>query len=207
MSRTRNRNQIKRLRLLRGLTSEQLAEKVGISQGYLSKIERGDAAKRGMRLEMLEKFAMALQTDVETVAASNEGMTKPAVPAGMQDDVVPYEGGKDDPTVVSPRRRQNIDEWEVRSNALSNLQVHPGMIAVVNTSDEAIDSIAPLAMVIAEAFDPATKELRKLLRQFVPPSLLITNSEGENAPIIDISVQDAQIRGVIEEWRRKVRTS
>jgi transcriptional regulator with XRE-family HTH domain len=207
MSRPRNRNQIKRLRHLRGFTSNQLAELIGISQSYLSKIESGKAFKHGLPLGMAEKFAMAWQADIETVAGTKEGISTPSVPPGLKDDVAPYEGGKNDATVVSPRRRQNIEEWEVRSSALSNLQVDRGMIAMVNTSDEAVDKLEPLAVVVAQAFDPATNEIRSLLRQWVPPSLLITNSDVENAPIMDINVHEVHIRGVVEEWRRKVKAS
>jgi transcriptional regulator with XRE-family HTH domain len=48
---------IKEFRLSRGLTVEQLAEKVGMSKSYVSEIENGKKQANGRRLEA---FALAL---------------------------------------------------------------------------------------------------------------------------------------------------
>jgi len=201
MTRAKNNNQIKRIRQLRGLTSEALADLVGITQAHVSRIEN---RTRGLSLALAEKFAMALKTDVEDVIGSKAGIAAPSIPQGFEDDVVPYTHAADDISVISPRQRQNIDEWTVRSKALSNLDLVPGMTVYVDISAAAVDNVPPLAMVIAQAYLPGTMEAKTLLRQFVPPSLLITNSAEENAPTIDMNVQDAHIKGVIVEVRKRV---
>jgi transcriptional regulator with XRE-family HTH domain len=45
----------------RGLTQEQLAEKAGISRGYLARLE---TARQDPKLSTLEKLAKALKVDV-----------------------------------------------------------------------------------------------------------------------------------------------
>lgn len=201
MSRAKNNNQIKRLRQLQGLTTEELAEIVGITQGHVSRIEN---RTRGLSLPLAEKFAMALKTDVDEVIGSKTGIAAPSIPQGFQDDVVPYIHAADDISVVAPKQRHNIDEWTVRSRALSNLDVVPGMTIYVDISAATVDNVPPLAMVIAQAYVPGSMEARTLLRQFVPPSLLITNSAEENGPVIDMSAQDAHIKGVVVEVRKRL---
>lgn len=50
---------MKALRIKQGYTQKQLATRIGISQVYISKIERGDA--RGLTIDKLTKLADALQ--------------------------------------------------------------------------------------------------------------------------------------------------
>ena len=49
---------IKQLREKRGMTQEQLAEKVGISRAYLARIE---TARHNLTVPMLERLAKALR--------------------------------------------------------------------------------------------------------------------------------------------------
>lgn len=50
-------NRIREVRVEKGLTLEQLSDKVGLSFGQVAKMERGD---RGLNLEWLQRFARAL---------------------------------------------------------------------------------------------------------------------------------------------------
>lgn len=52
--------QIRRIRKLRGLTQESLAEKTGLQNTYISDVERGD---RNTSLETLEKIIEALEVE------------------------------------------------------------------------------------------------------------------------------------------------
>jgi transcriptional regulator with XRE-family HTH domain len=53
---------IKKLREARGLTQAELADKVGVTQVYISSLESG--ARKNPSLELLRKLAKALKTDV-----------------------------------------------------------------------------------------------------------------------------------------------
>jgi len=52
---------VKEWRDRRGLTQEQLADKAGISRGYLARLE---TARQDPKLSTLEKIAKALKVDV-----------------------------------------------------------------------------------------------------------------------------------------------
>jgi len=59
---------IKRMRINRGLTQEQLSEKIDISQRALSAIERGE---NFVTSETLDKILSALNTTAEDLFATN----------------------------------------------------------------------------------------------------------------------------------------
>ncbi len=74
---------IKQLRIARGLTLQELAEKAKMSAGYLSEIERGGSALSG---EKLEAIAVSLGTSVDylltgTGAPDEENVVR--IPAGL----------------------------------------------------------------------------------------------------------------------------
>ena len=62
MSARRLGGMLKRLREKRGMTQEQLAAKVGVSQTYIAKLESG--AKTNPSLDLLKKLAKALKVKV-----------------------------------------------------------------------------------------------------------------------------------------------
>lgn len=58
--------QIARLRILRGLTQQELAERVGTQQPSIARIESG---RRKASIAMLEKIAAALDADLRVTFA------------------------------------------------------------------------------------------------------------------------------------------
>lgn len=62
---------IKRLRQLRGLTQKQLADTVGISQAYISKIEKGASHFR-IHLDVIWGIAQALDVSLSTLFENAE---------------------------------------------------------------------------------------------------------------------------------------
>lgn len=74
---------IKRLRIARELTLQELAEKAGMSAGYLSEVERGGPA---LSSEKMESLAAALGSGVEYVLAGIGGPEEGGgviIPAGL----------------------------------------------------------------------------------------------------------------------------
>lgn len=192
------RNRIKSLRKERHLTSEQLAEKVGISQGHMSRIENGT---RGLSLPLAERFAVVLGTDTQTILGLVDGVAlrRPEPSGGMAEDAEPYTLGPDDFVVIAPRARENVDPWKVKSNALNLLGIQIGDIIMVDVSAEAVEAVRPLQPVIAQIYDDSEGPLKAMtvLRQFVPPSLLITNSSDVNAVPMNRDRDDIAIKGVV----------
>lgn len=58
------RNRIKEIRLERGLTHEELAERAGTSRNTIGMVERGQQAPS---VELARRIAQALETDLNTL--------------------------------------------------------------------------------------------------------------------------------------------
>ena len=74
----------------------------------------------------------------------------------------------------------------------------PGDVLMIDISAAAVAAPEPLAIVIVQHYDPRSlTRSRTLLRQFVPPFLLTTNCRGRNFVPLDMSREDAHIKGVV----------
>lgn len=172
------------------MTLEQLAQKAGISESYLSRLEGGS---RPLRMEHAEKLAMALET---TVAEIFDLANEQRKPSGFQEDFIPYVPQPADAVHITAA--PNTYLFEVCSDALDRAGISRGDVVAV-TDDQAIcANPAPLAAVRVRLHpkDDFMKPV-SLLRQFVPPTLLITNSSTGQAPMIDMDDEDAHIVGVV----------
>lgn len=82
-----NSEKLIELRKKKGLTQVQLAEKIGITDGHLSHVEKG---KTGMSLTTLQATAQVLETTVEELLADDA-----IVPTSTPGIVYEYSVGKD----------------------------------------------------------------------------------------------------------------
>lgn len=197
------KNRIRDLRKERGLTVASLAEKAGISHPYLVRIEGG---KRGLSVPIAERLAMALETDVQSVLGLGNAAQQPATASerGFAEDVEPYQPGPDDLLVVAPKRRQNVDPWLVKTSVLDLLGIRPGDVVLIDISGEAVEGVQPLQAVVAQFYGP-DMTATTIMRQFVPPSLLITNSSQKNEVPLNIDKDDVHIKGVVVGTHRSLR--
>lgn len=125
---------------------------------------------------------------------------------GLAEDAVPYVAN-DDSVIVLPQRRKPLDPWLVRSNALDRVGILPGDVIEVDPSPETCENLKPLDKVIVQHMhaDPNVLLAVTLLRQFVPPSLLVSNSSGKNDMPLDLERDEVHVRGVIVAVHRSVR--
>jgi SOS-response transcriptional repressor LexA len=115
---------------------------------------------------------------------------------------VPYNPGPSDP--FSGLQNANQYLFTVACDSLNRIGVNRGDVVLVDGSSDACKKIKPLAIVRAQ-YPPDANHFGKavsLLRQFVPPSLLITNSSAKNEMPIDTETEDAQIMGVVVSVHR-----
>lgn len=71
---------LRRLRLDRGLSQEQLAHDADITSSYLSQIESG---KRNPTVTLLQELATALRTPIVEFFADNKTVASKGLPRGM----------------------------------------------------------------------------------------------------------------------------
>lgn len=126
---------LRRLRLQRGLTLREAATIVGISHGYLGKLERGQSGYRPIRLEYLERAADLLGV------ARHEMLTA----AGYKDVAVRL-GPRDFAELLGepPDRTVDLEQLRARFRAVVlHPKVRPGGL-----SDEALHYI-PARLLVA----------------------------------------------------------
>lgn len=185
-------NRIKQLRLKKNLTAQALGEKVGLTQGQISRIETGE---RGLSLAVAERIAMALGADIAEVLGIVESDESQLL---LSEDAEPYKPKPEDFFEIKATRRPNIYPWRIKSNVLDQLGMRTGDVVFVDISTDAIQTVKPMQPVIAQLFDPrAPDKSITIVRQFVPPALLITNSLKTNAMPLNLNRDNVVIKGVI----------
>ncbi len=183
------------------MTVRGLAEKAGVDHSMLSRIESGE---RGLSVPMAEKLAEAL----DTTAAELLGIAMApggAAPAELREDAEPFTFDEatagDMPIAIRRAARDTVITYRLKTEALSELGYHAGSIVFIDIGEAAVSSVKPGECVVAQHYRDMTAVT--LIRQFVPPALLITNSRTANAKPLNLDADDVVIKGVIVgEFRR-----
>jgi transcriptional regulator with XRE-family HTH domain len=176
-------NRIKELREVRGWSMRDLADRLGTSGSTVNKLEKGQTA---LNIPWMERLAAAFGVPIETLVSSS---TK----SDARDDVSRYLIKPDGPKDFIVNDTQHI--YEVNAPVLDQIGVVPGTLLVVEVSPEIVASLDSEDIVIARR--TLGSQTLTLLRQYIAPSLLITNSSRENAPVINLRTDDAGIKGVV----------
>jgi len=178
-----------RLREMR-FSESRVSTQLGRHRGYLHEYLVGK--QKHLPLEERVKLAIILQADPTHLGAGHGQ----ALPGFTESDMTPYEPHQNDPfaALIGPNRYL----WTAGSDVCDNIGIRPGHLLVVDDSQSAMDALRPLRPVQV-AYHPPGEPGRavRLLRQYVPPRLLITNSSKGNAVPLDTQRDDAQIVGVI----------
>ena len=106
---------------------------------------------------------------------------------------VPPKSSSVDNALASPHQRM----FRVLSGVMSELEINENDIVTADPSTDAIANIASGSLVVVEAENPTTGERILLLRQFIGPYLLITNSKHQNYPSVHMLRTKVKIMGVV----------
>jgi transcriptional regulator with XRE-family HTH domain len=194
-------NKIREMRIAKGMTVDQLAAETGLSQPYLSRLEKGRRGKRGIPEDTAQLIAKALESDIPTVM----GYTSNSVALALAEDASPYQPQHDDLLLDFVKKRQNVMPYTIRTNVLDRLDIFAGDVVLLDISADAVENVEPMAAVVARIYGSETTTPVTVLRQFVPPSLLITNSTGRNMPMLDLEKDPVAIKGVIVAKHRSMK--
>lgn len=151
---------------------------------------------------------MALDATVADVLGL-DGRKSAEAPAGLAEEAEEYRPG---PSEIAVRLPPNHSQLRVRLSRLDQLDINDGDIVTVDyaaTSVEAVperarSSPAPVVVVAIHFGDVESARGTTILRQFVPPNLLITNSRSHNERMLNIDTDDVHIRGVVVLTQRSL---
>jgi transcriptional regulator with XRE-family HTH domain len=158
-------NRIKELRERATLTQEALADLVGTTANHIWRLESG-ATK--LTQEWMERLSEVLNCHPADLIAN-------VVAAEVAVEVEPMESSP----VVAAIASRGLRVYRVTERSVVNLGIGPGDVITVDESPEAVANPKGLDVVLVEI----GPERKRALRQFVPPSMLVTNRGGANLAI------------------------
>lgn len=174
------------------MSQEDLGEKVRLSKFQVSRIESEDTR---LDVDTAQRIADALGVDLTEVLGVERAV--------LRADAAEYRPADGEPlSAISLGASFRL--YEVLTGVVDELGFEPGNIVLVDIGQTDIEKIAPLTVLLAAFLDASNHESPvTLLRQYVPPNLLTTNSRRENTAPINARGAGVQIRGVLVPLRRQ----
>jgi putative transcriptional regulator len=175
---------IRELREARGWSMRELAERTNSSASTINSLEKG---KVQITVPWLERLANAFEIPVGELAGFS------ADPIWRGNDIAICD--KITPRVSRVQLGPNETLYRVISYAMDQVGIPLNALVVVNTSPISLNDLKT-GDFVAGQYSIGGEELM-LLRQFVEPSLFITNSITQNQPIINARTERFRILGVV----------
>lgn len=189
------KNRIKELRDARKMSLEELATAIGDST-TASTIHKLETGAMKLTTEWIEKIGRGLGIDpIEVIDDRIQ-------PAGFAENVTRYTPQDAPAAVASRQMRPHHARYVVSSNALDELGIMRGDVVECDERPETIAAVATGDIVIANIDDGV--HASTVMRMFVEPAMLITNSRTDNATPINIRTMRATIVGVVVESYRQL---
>lgn len=182
-------NRIRELRLAKGWSMRELAARLNASASTINDLEKGTTR---LNTDWMRRLAKAFEVPPATFMDFSTDKL-----SGLSEDAAPYEGE------AEVNLQENEFPYIVKTNALDQIGILEGGIAIVSIAKDKLAKLETRDAVIVQKYEGMSA--KTLLRQFIEPSLLITNSSGENAPIINMRRDDAVIKGVVTAFHTRFR--
>jgi transcriptional regulator with XRE-family HTH domain len=179
-----------------GLTQKALAARAGIANAEtISKIERG-----AQKMTLDQAITLAGIFNVPPAVFVKE-MHSIGHERGFSEEAEPYM-----PHADSFESRIPLGEaqswYRIHDNRLDELGIMPGDTVVIDIGKSAMTGIAIGDVVIANLYSADGKSAETIVRQWVPPRLLITNSRSRNLMPVNLDHDNASLLGVVV-WPRR----
>ena len=186
-------NRIGKLRRDKGLTLQGLADRAGTTASTIRKLERGDMR---LTVDWMQRIANGLDCEVRDLIEERD-----MVVAGLSDEGSPYIAEPGDP-LAALAKADTMAPYRISGGHLDNLGIMDGDVVIIDISAEATKKLEPLGIYIAQVYSSNSLDAVTVVRQFVPPALLITNSQSANLPSLELSTDDVAIKGRIISHHR-----
>lgn len=187
-------HRIKELREARGWSQEYLGSKINRTKHAVSRLEKGDSS---LDLQIAQQIADAFGVPLtEVLVLDGKNNT-----GGFSDEGRIHVPAIDDPLHAHLKSQRYL--LEVDTNALDQAGLSIGDIVIVDETANSCRHVAPLQIVVVNYRPAPGRKSIQLLRQFIPPNLLITNSSQKNLPSLNLLSDNVVIIGVVIEITRR----
>lgn len=193
-------HRIVELREAHGWSQEELGRRIGRSKSVVSRLESGETQ---LTLDMAKRIAQEFGVSIAEVLKLEGVALAPDHGVGFAEELLPYTSKAGDSHV--PAAGTHEERFVVDTDAVDAAGIRRGDVVIVDDSASAVARLAGLEVVRVRLHPP--EDFMKpvtLLRQFVPPRLLVTNSTQGNGPSINMDEQDAHIVGVVKSTHRRL---
>ena len=175
-------NRVRELRDKLGWTQEELAKKINVKKETISKIElRTQSMTEAQALALSQAFGVRIDDLYEgagTISAT-------------EDEVCPFTPNVNSPASHVPLQ-SNQYWYRIAQTHLDQLGYMEGDELRVDIARKEPDSLKIGNVVIAK-----NRVGSMILREFIPPSLLITNSLRHNLPILNLFADNILVIGAV----------
>lgn len=178
-------NRIKELRTARGWSMRELADRANSSASTINGLEKG---KTQINVAWLKRLSEVFEVPPEEILGIESAPVRQ-----ISEDAAQFEQASQSVRQIKLEDAQFL--YEAKTQVLDQLGILPGMILVVDMSPSAVDALRQGDVVVAQTYDGMSAVT--ILREFIAPSLLITNSSTRNLPIINTRTDDAVVKGVV----------
>ena len=187
-------NRVKLLRKQLGWTQTQLGTQIGVRKETIYKIEaRLQGITEGQAHALANVFGIKIDDLYEP---GNEHAP------GLAEEAAPFK-----PLAASFEARIPLEEnqswYRVKKSYLDQLNYVDGDQIIIDISRGAMNNLHIGDVVIANKYPEKGTGAETIVRQFIPPSLLITNSLSKNQPILNTRVDKVTILGIVVWPRRR----
>lgn len=180
-------NRIRELRKARRWTIQQLADAVQSSVPTVQRLERGDVP---IVHHLVEPIAAALGVAPIDLLASPAG-----TPMGLAESATPFA-----PPPHHALARMPLGEHEamfqMRGTDMTGVGIGDGDILIFDVGRTAVRDVQSGDVVVAQVYGSAMTDATTVIRQYIAPAILITNSLDRPPVGINMGLADAAIKGV-----------
>jgi transcriptional regulator with XRE-family HTH domain len=179
-----------------GLTQKALAAMAGIANAEtISKIERG---AQKMTLDQAMTFAGIFNVPPAIFVKEIHSIGHER---GFSEEAEPFLPDAESFESRIPLRE--AQSWyRIHDSRLDELGIMPGDTVVIDIGKSAMRGLAIGDVVIANLYSADGKGAETIVRQWIPPRLLITNSRSRNLLPLNLDYDNASLLGVVV-WPRK----
>ncbi len=181
-------NRVRKLRDEKRWTGQALADKIGVSKETISKIER--------RVQGITEPQAHALANVFGISIDDLYEAGPEPVRGLAEEATPFE-----PDAGSFEARIPLEEhqsWYILKHShLDQIGYFDNMPVVIDVSKERMADLHIGDVVICNKYHASGKGAETIARQFVPPSILITNSFRNNLPILNLNSDAVVILGIV----------